>query len=314
MSTQITTAFVNQYRANVFHLVQQKGSRLRSAVRNEKQHSNSEFFDRIGSTAAVLKTTRHAPTPRVDSAHSRRRVTLNDYEWADLIDKQDKIRTLIDPTSDYAMAAAWALGRAMDDEIIAAATGTAYGGVAGASSVTLGNTNKVAAITSANVHTNLNINALIQASYLLNSADVDPEEERYLALNASALASLLNTTEVTSSDFNSVKALVEGKLDTFMGFKIIRTERLIDTPNAFSFANTTGLYSSGGTAVTLASTVNSCLAWAKGGLLLSTGMEIQGRIDERPDMSYATQVYAAGSFGATRMEESRLVEIICNQA
>ena len=44
-----------------------------------------------------------------------------DYEYADLIDNQDKIRTLIDPTSSYALAAAYAIGRAMDDEIISAA-------------------------------------------------------------------------------------------------------------------------------------------------------------------------------------------------
>ena len=42
------------------------------------------------------------------------------YEYADLIDNQDKVRTLIDPTSSYAIAAAYALGRDVDDEIIAA--------------------------------------------------------------------------------------------------------------------------------------------------------------------------------------------------
>ena len=51
-----------------------------------------------------------------------------DYEYADLIDNQDKIRTLIDPTSSYALAAAYAIGRAMDDEIISAVSGTAFTG------------------------------------------------------------------------------------------------------------------------------------------------------------------------------------------
>ena len=49
-----------------------------------------------------------------------------DYEYADLIDKQDQVRTLIDPTSSYAQAAAFALGRAMDDEIISAVSGNAF--------------------------------------------------------------------------------------------------------------------------------------------------------------------------------------------
>ena len=61
----------------------------------------------------------------MDTPHSRRMVTMDSWEWADLIDDADKVRMLIDPTSSYAKAAAAAMGRAMDDEIIAAATGTA---------------------------------------------------------------------------------------------------------------------------------------------------------------------------------------------
>jgi hypothetical protein len=313
MSTQITTAFVQQYRNNVQHLSQQKGSRLRMAVRNETQVGKSEFFDQMSATAAVKKTSRHSPTPRMDSIHNRRRVTLNDYEWADLIDKQDKVRMLIDPTSEYAQAAAWALGRSMDDEVIAAAIGVAYTDETGSTSTNLANANRIAAC-STTTNTNLNINALIQAKFLLDQADVDPDEERYIAVNASAIAALLGTTQITSSDYNSVKALVEGKIDTFMGFKFIRIERLLATATALNFTTTTGLGAGSGNAVTLASTVKSCFAWAKSGLLLSSGMEINGRIDERSDMSYATQVYASGTFGATRMEENKVVEIVCNQA
>ena len=121
MSSQVTTAFVQQYRSEVFHLSQQKGSRLQGAVRMESQKSESQFFDRIGLATAVLKVGRHSDTPQIDSAHSRRRVTLDDYEWADLIDKEDLRRMLQDPAGDYAMAAAWALGRSKDDVIIAAA-------------------------------------------------------------------------------------------------------------------------------------------------------------------------------------------------
>jgi hypothetical protein len=44
---------------------------------------------------------------------------------------------LISPQSEYAQAGAFAMGRAMDDAIIAAATGNAYGGVAGGTTVAL---------------------------------------------------------------------------------------------------------------------------------------------------------------------------------
>jgi hypothetical protein len=143
MSVQITTAFVEQYKSNVFHLAQQRGSRLRDAVRSETVTGKSHFFERIGDTAALKRTSRHSDTPRVDTPHSRRKVTMDDYDWADLVDQEDKVRMLISPQSEYAQAGAWAMGRAMDDAIIAAATGTAYGGVSGGTSVSLPSGQKV---------------------------------------------------------------------------------------------------------------------------------------------------------------------------
>jgi hypothetical protein len=122
---QITTAFVEQYSSNIQMLSQQKGSLLRDKVRLESVVGKNAFFDQVGSVTATVRSSRHSDTPQADTPHSRRRVTLVDYEFADLIDDLDKVRMLADPTSSYAMAAAYAMGRAMDDNIIAAATGTA---------------------------------------------------------------------------------------------------------------------------------------------------------------------------------------------
>ena len=80
MSIEITTAFVEQYKSNVFHLAQQKGSRLRDTVKLETVNGKSHFFERIGSVAAEKRTSRHADTPRMDTPHSRRKVTMDDYE------------------------------------------------------------------------------------------------------------------------------------------------------------------------------------------------------------------------------------------
>ena len=128
MSSQITTAFVQQYSANVQMLSQQMGSRLRDAVRVESIVGKNAFMDQIGVATAQLRTSRHADTPQLDTPHARRRLSLADYEYADLIDDEDKVRMLIDPTSSYAQAAAAAMGRAMDDVIITAALGTASSG------------------------------------------------------------------------------------------------------------------------------------------------------------------------------------------
>ena len=114
MSTEITTAFVEQYKSNVFHLAQQKGSRLRNAVKTENVTGKAHFFERIGSTAAEKRTSRHSDTPRMDTPHSRRKVTMDDYDWADLIDNEDKVRMLISSSSEYAMAGACVSFRTKD--------------------------------------------------------------------------------------------------------------------------------------------------------------------------------------------------------
>ena len=92
MSTQITMSLVEQYSSNVQALVQQKGSKLRSLVGIESVRGKNAYIDQIGQVAAVKKTTRHADTPRMDTPHKRRRLTLETYHWADLIDNDDKVR------------------------------------------------------------------------------------------------------------------------------------------------------------------------------------------------------------------------------
>ncbi len=209
MSVQITTAFVEQYRGNVEHLVQQKGSRLRDTVRLETVTGKNGFFEQLGSTSAQKRTSRHSSTPRMDTPHARRRVSLVDYDWADLIDQEDRVRMLIDPTGPYAEAAAFALGRAMDDEIIAAADGTAFTGVDGSTSTAYSASNTVdVQVGGSSSDVGLNVAKLRAAKEILDGSDVDPEVERYCVVNAKQLKNLLAETEVTSSDFNSVKALI----------------------------------------------------------------------------------------------------------
>ena len=299
MSNQITTAFVQMYSANLQHLSQQKGSRLRGLVRNEAVRGKSAFFDQIGSQVASVRTTRGADTLLNDTPHARRRVTLADYEVADLIDDQDNLRMIVDPTSTYAQAQAFAIGRAMDDVIISAATGTASTGETGGTSVTLSGYNSGSQIVAATVRasgsgsTGLNIEKLRQAKFLMDNASVDPSIPRVIVVGPKQIQDLLATTEITSSDFNTVKALAQGQVTDFLGFNFVPSTRL-------SLDSSTD--------------VRSCFAYAVDGLLLAVGKDLHVRIDERPDKSYATQVYAAMSIGATRMEEDKVVQIECDES
>ena len=289
MSSQVTTAFVQQYSANVQMLSQQMGSRLRDAVRIENVVGKNAFIDQIGKATAQLRTSRHADTPQLDTPHARRRLSLASYEYADLIDDQDKVRMLIDPTSFYAQAAAAAMGRAMDDVIITAALGTASTGETGSGSATLDATNNM--VGSASSNDGLTIAKLLEAKRKLDLNDVDPSIPRYIAVGPKQIEDLLGTTQVTSSDFNTVKALAQGDVNSFLGFEFIMTNRLDVDSND----------------------IRSCFAWAEDGLTLGIGKDVSARIDERSDKGYATQVYYCMDIGAVRMEESKVVKIFCDE-
>ena len=289
MSIQIDTAFVQQYSANVQMLSQQMGSRLRDAVRLETVVGKNAVIDQIGSVSAQLRTSRHADTPQIDTPHQRRRLSIASYEFADLIDDQDKVRMLIDPTSSYAQAAAAAMGRAMDDVIIAAALGTASTGETGSGSATLDATANM--VGSASSNDGLTVAKLTEAKRKMDLNDVDPSIPRYIAVGPKQIEDLLGSTTVTSSDFNTVKALVQGDVDTFLGFQFIMTNRLSIDSND----------------------IRSCFAWAEDGITLGIGKDVQARIDERNDKGYATQVYYCMDIGAVRMEESKVVKIFCDE-
>lgn len=296
MSFQITTAFVQQYSSSVQHLVQQRGSRLRGAVTVEPNVvGKNAYFDQIGSVEAQKVTNRHGDSPLISTPHKRRRVSLVDYDWGDLVDTLDRVRLLIDPTSPYTQNAAWAMGRAMDDEIIGAAFASADTGEDGTTAVTLpaGNVIAVNYVESGGAaNSDMTIGKLRRAKQLLDENETDPQEDRFIALQAKQLNSLLQTTEVTSSDYNTVRALVQGELNQFVGFEFIRTERLLATSDPYT----------------------RVICWVRSGIGLAIGKDITARISERADKRYSTYVYYMMSLGSTRIEEEKVLEILCDES
>ena len=291
MSVEITKAFSQKFRDAFIHLVQQKGSRLREYVRvNTDVQGKYDHFDRLGNTAAVKITSRHSDTPLISTPHSRRRVSMEDYNWADLIDKVDKVRMLADPTSEYMKAGVWAMGRTMDDIIISAMLGNAVSVDENDSSSNVGLPSAQKVVVSS--ATDMNIDKLRSAKQILDASDVDPDLPRCIVMKSNQFYDLLGDTEIQSSDYNTVKALVAGDIDTFMGFKFMRSERLTTDSNGDT----------------------QCIAWINDGIGLSMGMDVKTEISERSDKNYSTQVYAQMCLGAVRIEDEKVVEIACTDS
>lgn len=284
MSTQIVTAFTEQYDKNFQMLWQQKPSRLREAVRVEDIVGKNAFFDQLNSTNAYDITSRHADTVLVDTPHVRRRVSTVDRGVADLIDEADLNKMLANPTSAYIQAQVAAMNRKMDAVIIAAAFGTAYGGVDGSTTYSFDTSSNLVAAASVG----LTISKIRSAKQILDANEVD-DNDRFLVIGSKQLnIDLLATTEVTSSDYNVVKALVNGDVNTFLGFKIIRSELL-----------------------TLSSTTRKCIAGHKNSLLVAFGQQPTTSVDRRADKNNSVQILTKMTVGATRMDEKGIVEIDC---
>lgn len=301
MSINIPTHFVQQYSTNINLLLQEKGSKFRDCVTVDSSYSGKQAspVDQIGAIAATKVTSRYAPMGRVDAPTDRRWVFPVDYDLPQLIDSFDKLRLITNPESAYVQNSVKAMGRAQDDEIIAAFTGTAKTGETGATDTILptsASTNFVDVAEGASSDVGLTVKKLLKAKQLLmsNFVDVD-EEELFCAIKALQHDNLLNEIQVISRDYNSTPVLVDGKVQAFLGINFKHSERLL-----------------GVTAGTASET--AVPVWAKSGVHLGVWGEITSDISQRKDLQgLPYQVYSYGTFGATRLEEGKVIEIECQE-
>lgn len=322
MSFTIPVAFVEEYNDNVYHLSQQKKARLFGKSRNESQNSKTEYFERLSDTDSNEVTERHGDTILGDIEHTRRAVDTRDYDWAQLVDKEDKLRVKIGIEGEYVKAAVKAMNRRKDDVFIAAALGNARSGESGGTLVALPSSQKIVATNATNGSgaTGLNTFTMTLVQKKFDEADIDENDEdsmKYFAYSSSQKQDLLNDDQVTNADYAVIKALVEGRIDEWMGFKFIRTERLPVTAAATFFNDETGAVLPSDTDATLAAGARRCFAWCEDGMVSSIGMF--GRMAEngmfvdigpRRDKRVNNQVYCEISVGAVRMEEVKVVEVL----
>jgi len=314
MSVNVSTAFVQQYSTNIGMLLQQQGSRLRTSVMNYAfQGKAASVMEQFGSVNPVFNQGRHSDTPLISTPQDKRWAYPNDADWADLIDQQDRLRMLIDPAGPYTMAGTYAMGRGIDDAIVAGIFQSNNTGENGTSATGLlsaynsGSQVVAATVGAASGNTGLNVAKLRAARKMLLAAEVDVENDPlYIAATAQQLDDLLAQVQVNSLDYNERPVLVDGRITRFMGFEFIHSERI---PGAANF-NT--LYP-GNSTITGYTTGTTWLVpfWAKSGVALGTWNDITATVDRRPDKRNSWQVYVTGTFGGTRLEEKRCGFITC---
>jgi hypothetical protein len=294
MSINTLVHEVNQYSTNVDLLLQQKGSKLRHLVSTgTHEGAQASPVDQFGAVEAQAPAGRFAPLNRVDASATRRWVFPTDRELPQLIDTFDKLRTITDPESKYVENAANAFGRFWDDLIIDAALGSSKTGTNGSGTETFDTaTYSIANDFGAAAAVGLTVAKLIEAQRLFMVAEVDLDSDAAtVIISPTQHANLLNQVEVVSTDFN-VKPILDqdGKVRHFMGFNIIVSNRLD---------------SSG-------STDRHVIAFVKSGMYLGIWEELTHNVTVRDDLSSQPwQLYSKNTAGATRLEQGKVLRILC---
>jgi len=300
MSENLPKLFTTQFSTILALKLQQRMSKLRGRCMEGfhvgKQASPIQY---IGAIQMKPPTGRFSPIGRQDVDFVRRWVMPVDRDANQLIDTFDKLKTALEPTSQYSDVAAAAVAREWDDRLITAAFADAQIGTdEGAMSTETFNTGST--VTSAGwqipstfgsaAASGLTVAKMIEAKRAFRKAQVDLEAETLTwVTNSQGESDLLNQVQVVSTEFSDKPVLQEGKVTRFLGFDIVYSERLTSTSN-----------------------VRQNIPFVKSGLYLGIWKDTENDVDRRKDLSgLPYQIYTCMSSGATRLEPGRLLQVLC---
>jgi Phage capsid protein len=293
MSENLPKLFTTQFSDVLALKLQQKISMLRGTVMEGfhvgKQASPIQY---IGAIQMKTPQGRFSPIARQDVDFTRRWVFPVDKDAQQLIDTFDKLKTAIEPTSQYSDVAAAAVAREWDDRLISAAFAPAQIGTDGAnfSTETFSTASwSVASTFGSAAASGLTVAKMIEAKRILRKAQVPQDEPKTWITNSQGESDLLNQVQVVSTEFNERPVLQDGVVSRFLGFDIKYSERLTSTSN-----------------------VRQNMAYVKSGLYLGIWKDTENDVDRRKDLTgLPYQIYTMMSSGATRLEPGRLLQVLC---
>lgn len=296
MSINISDSFIRQFGDNIEAVAQQKASKLRMAVTEMRVRGKDFTVERLKNPNDTLNVvaSRHADTVIQDMEHSRRVGFLTPYVSSYMIDDEDRVRMLVDPTSDYVAQIVAEMNRTIDDKILAALLGKANAGENGQTQVALPAGQQIA-VGSSNKGLTL---AKVKEAYtklLANDVDVD-REEMYLVTNAAGYNDLLNDAGLTSIDFVQFKPNMDAKVPVVAGFKVIHCERLTK-------------YTGEATGDAPSSTSRPAIAFTKSAVRLGVAIDKIVDVSREPMKNLNHLITLKTMFGAVRAHDEKVVDI-----
>lgn len=283
MADSFVNIYGKEFGDNIMFLSRQKTSKMLGKVMMKSGIKGNKFTqERIGVWTLSPKSQGVQATPTNDPGMSRRTITMVTSTDARQAARDDDLKTKVSITSPWVKAASAAYGKLIDTTIYTALGGNAYSDVDGGTAVALPAGQKLATVAG----TSLTTDFLITVKDKMDAADV-PEEGRYCMIHPSDLNGLLGDDKATTADSNTIKALVKGEMDTWLGFNWIPTT---------------------------AATQGVCYFYQEDGIVLGMNETPYVDVRIRRDLSDAQEIYYELNVGAGRLEEERVVEVTITPA
>lgn len=283
------------YADNMEMLLSNEGSILRGTF--EEQPVDGEgrsIVDQYGTTRGRRDDERYGDSPHMEVERARRWIFAETWDWGTLVERKDKLKQVLDPTSALVKSGVDGLGENLDyDIMIPAFFGPAYVGKTGTEIEQFDTVNNVVPVTlqpdgSTSAPTGMSVKKIQAGRKILRRNKVKLErEEIYLALTAEQEDELFDDTKAINGDFISGRPLEKGDLPRLFRCNFVYIEDLEVDSNGY----------------------RRNPMWAKSGMVLGMQEELMTNIAPRPDKKFMPYVYAAFTAGATRKEQGKVVEI-----
>ena len=277
MAQNITSAFVTLFDEEVKQAYQGEAL-LRGTMRTRSGvQGNTVKFPKIGKGVATVRVPQTDVTP-LNVTYSQVTATMTDYIAAEYSDIFHQSHVNFDERRELVQVVSKSIARRMDQLCI-----DALNSASSPSTV---------ATTVGGSGTNMNIEKLRAAAKAMNDKNV-PAENRHLLMHSSQLDALLGETEITSQDFASVKALVRGEVNSFMGFQI----------------HTMGDRDEGGLPKP---STRTCFAWHQDSMGYAESMAQKSEVNYIPEKT-SFLVSSMFSAGAVAIDDEGIVKISCTE-
>jgi hypothetical protein len=283
MAQSITNAFVTLFDAEVKQAYQ-ADSVLRGAVRlRSGVQGNTYKFPKLGKGSATARIPQTDVTP-LNVTYSQVSCTMSDYNAAEYSDVFHQAKVNFDERSELVQVVSKAIGRRLDQLIIDALDGASSPSTVAKTVVTSGSA----------ASSNLNVGKLIASKKALDAKNV-PFDDRHLVCHANSLAGMLGDERAISGDYASIKALVSGEINTFLGFKF----------------HVVGDRDEGG--LPLSTNDRSVFAFHRSAIGMAENMAMKTEINYVPEKT-SFLVNSMFSAGSVAIDDEGIVDITCDES